>query len=486
MSTTTLATAPPTPVQRTTGSPALGPAASARDRYRSGKQLRAQAPLESHAEVPAADTRPDPVALLEQQAALRLPELAPIRYGRMAASPWTFYRGAARVMAGALSRPPRSGLVTPLCGDAHLANFGLYGSGERRLVFDINDFDETFTGPWEWDVKRLAASVVVAARANGVRRKQRRRIVMSTVQRYRTAMAHFAELGDLEVWYASADAEQLQARLSGELASRARERFSAVVAKARSRDSTQALGRLAEVVDGRLQIRSDPPLVVPLRELMPRDDVADIQAEFEKLISQYRRTLQPDRRVLLERYTFVDMARKVVGVGSVGTRCWIVLLTGRDTSDPLFLQIKEAGRSVLSESLGRAYRGNEGQRVVLGQRLMQAASDIFLGWQSSAGLDGVKRDFYFRQLRDWKFSFPLEALAPEGLRVYAEVCAWSLARAHARAGDRVGIAGYLGTRDAFDDAIALFAESYADLNEHDLGKLIEGISSGRIVSRDGL
>jgi uncharacterized protein (DUF2252 family) len=486
MSTTILATAPPTPVQRTTGSPALGPAASARDRYRSGKQLRAQAPLESHAEVPAADTRPDPVALLERQAALRLPELAPIRYGRMAASPWTFYRGAARVMAGDLSRTPSSGIVTQLCGDAHLANFGLYGSAERRLVFDINDFDETFTGPWEWDVKRLAASVVVAARANGVRRKQRRRLVMSTVQRYRTAMARFAELGDLEVWYTSADAEQLQTRLAGELSARGREGFHTAITKAHSRDSSQALGRLAEVVDGRLQIRSDPPLVVPLRELMPRDDIADIQAEFEKLITQYRRTLQPDRRVLLERYTFVDMARKVVGVGSVGTRCWIVLLTGRDTSDPLFLQIKEAGRSVLSESLGRAYRGNEGQRVVLGQRLMQAASDIFLGWQSTAGLDGVKRDFYFRQLRDWKFSFPLEALAPEGLRVYAEVCAWSLARAHARSGDRVAIAGYLGSRDAFDDAIAMFAESYADLNEGDLGRLLEAISSGRVTAREGL
>src|SRR3954454_22525405 len=482
---TSLAAVPP--VQRTAGrAPTAGSTASPRERYRAGKQLRGKTPLDSHAEVPGLDGRPDPVTLLEQQAALRLPELSPIRYGRMSVSPWTFYRGAARVMAFDLSRTPSSGLITQVCGDAHLANFGLYGSAERRLVFDINDFDETFPGPWEWDVKRLAASVVVAARANGVRRKQRRRIVMSTVQRYRTAMAHFAELGDLEVWYASADAEQLQARLSGELTSRARERFGAVVAKARSRDSTQALGRLAEPVDGRLQIRSDPPLVVPLRELASVDDHADLQAEFEKLITQYRRTLQPDRRILLERYTFVDMARKVVGVGSVGTRCWIVLLTGRDTSDPLFLQIKEAGRSVLSESLGRAYRGNEGQRVVLGQRLMQAASDIFLGWQSSAGLDGVKRDFYFRQLRDWKFSFPLEALAPEGLRVYAEVCAWSLARAHARSGDRMGIAGYLGTRDAFDDAIALFAESYADLNEHDLGKLIEGISSGRVISRDGL
>src|SRR3954468_9250891 len=342
---TTLAAVPP--VQRTPGrTPTGGSTASPRERYRAGKQLRGRTPLDSHAEVPGLDGRPDPVTLLEQQAALRLPELSPIRYGRMSVSPWTFYRGAARVMAFDLSRTPSSGLITQVCGDAHLANFGLYGSAERRLVFDINDFDETFPGPWEWDVKRLAASVVVAARANGVRRKQRRRIVMSTVQRYRTAMAHFAELGDLEVWYASADAEQLQARLSGELASRARERFGAVVAKARSRDSTQALGRLAEAVDGRLQIRSDPPLVVPLRELVSVDDHADLQAEFEKLITQYRRTLQPDRRILLERYTFVDMARKVVGDGSVGTRCWIVLLTGRDTSDPLLPPIKGAPPSV--------------------------------------------------------------------------------------------------------------------------------------------
>src|SRR4051794_23441998 len=298
---TTLAAVPP--VQRTPGrTPTPDSTATPRERYRAGKQLRGKTPLDAHAEVPDLDGRPDPVTLLEQQAALRLPELSPIRYGRMSVSPWTFYRGAARVMAFDLSRTPSSGLITQVCGDAHLANFGLYGSAERRLVFDINDFDETFTGPWEWDVKRLAASIVVAARANGVRRKQRRRLVMSAVQRYRTPMARVAEVGDLEGWDARGDANQLPARLAGGLSSRGREGFHTAITKAQARDSTPAPGRPPEVADGRLQIRSDPPLVVPLRELMNVDDHADMKAEFGKLIAQYRRTLQPDRRVLLERY----------------------------------------------------------------------------------------------------------------------------------------------------------------------------------------
>jgi uncharacterized protein (DUF2252 family) len=462
------------------------PAASPRERYRMGKQLRSKTSLEAHAELPVPDTRPDPVALLDEQSAARVPELVPIRYGRMTVSPWTFYRGAARVMADDLSRTPTSGLVTQVCGDAHLANFGLFGSAERRLVFDINDFDETFPGPWEWDVKRLVASLIVAARDNGIRRKQRRLLAMATVRRYRTAMAQFAELSDLDVWYASADARELKTRLSGQLTARGRQGLSAALDKAHTRDSIQAFGRLAQVVDGKLRIRPEPPLIVPLRDLVELGDETDLEDRFRKLIGQYRRTLQPDRRVLLERYHFVDMARKVVGVGSVGTRCWIVLLTGRDETDPLFLQIKEAGRSVIAEGLKKSYRGNEGQRVVTGQRLQQAASDIFLGWQSTTGIDGVKRDFYFRQLRDWKFSFPLEALAPEGLQVYAQVCAWSLARAHARSGDRIAIAGYLGASERFDDAVAQFGESYADLNERDLGSMMQAIASGRITARDGL
>jgi len=404
----------------------------------------------------------------------------------MGVSPFTFYRGAARVMASDLSAVPHSSLTVQLCGDAHLSNFGFFATPERRLVFDINDFDETLPGPFEWDVKRLAASLVVAARDNGFSRKKARGIALAAGAQYRTAMANFAGMRDLDVWYASADTAELMARLKPLLDPKRRKKLTKEFAKYRTKDSMQALAKLTEPTDAGPRIVGDPPLIVPLRDLVPESEVGDRQEQFHVLIRHYRRTLETDRRYLLERFKFVDMARKVVGVGSVGTRCWIVLLTGRDDNDPLFLQVKEATASVMSPYLGKSEYLNQGQRVVAGQRLMQQASDIFLGWQRTAGIDGVERDFYVRQLRDWKGSFAIESLLPEGLRMYGQVCGWSLARAHARSGDRIAIASYLGSSDDFEQAVADFAESYADLNESDYQALTDAISAGTISAQTGL
>ncbi len=451
-----------------------------------GKLMRKELPLEAHAQVARDPLRGDPVRLLDEQSTARVPELVPVRYGRMAVSPFTFYRGAARVMASDLAATPHSGLTVQLCGDAHLSNFGFFGTPERRLVFDINDFDETLPGPFEWDVKRLVASVVVAARDSNMTRKQARKIARSCAGRYRTAMANLAMMRDLEVWYVSADSDAIQKRLDPLLDAKRRKRLAKQVDRSRTRDSMQALTKLTTSVDGTARIVSDPPLIVPVRDLVPAAELADPHRRFHELIRQYRRTLLPDRRMLLERYHFVDMARKVVGVGSVGTRCWIVLLTGRDAEDPLFLQIKEANDSVLAEFLGRSEFRNQGQRVVTGQRLMQQASDIFLGWQRTSGIDDVERDFYVRQLKDWKGSIAVDALVANGLDLYAQVCAWSLARAHARSGDRIAISGYLGTSDTFDRAVAEFAETYADVNERDYGALTAAIASGQVTAETGL
>jgi uncharacterized protein (DUF2252 family) len=367
-----------------------------------------------------------------------------------------------------------------MCGDAHVTNFGFYGSPERRLVFDANDFDETLPGPFEFDVKRLVASLVVAGRANGLSRKRCRAVAVAAGASYRTAMAEFAGMRDLEVWYSHIDTAELQKRFTAELDETGRKRLAKAVAKSRTRDTLQAFGRLTEVVDGRLRLRADPPLIVPLRDLLPESDGRDLSEAFVELVADYRGSLQVDRRTLLERYTFVDMARKVVGVGSVGTRCWVVLLTGRDEDDPLLLQIKEAPPSVHAEFLGASVYDNHGQRVVSGQRLMQQASDIFLGWQRTTGIDGVERDFYFRQLRDWKGALTIEELRPEGLQIYGEVCAWCLARAHARSGDRIAIAGYLGSSPTFEQAVAEFAETYADVNAGDHALLAAAAASGRV------
>ena len=454
------------------------------DRAARGKAARAEVPRDSHAAFEPPPDRPDPIGLLEQQAKTRVPELVPVRWGRMSVSPFTYFRGAALPMASDLAATPVSGLAVQACGDAHLSNFGIFGSAERRLVFDVNDFDETLPGPWEWDVKRLAASLEVAARGNGFSGKQRREIILAAVGRYRQAMRDFAGMTNLDVWYAHVDMDQLRAQFESQLKARQRKVVDKGLATARTRDSMQAVAKLTRIVDGRPRIISDPPLVVPIDELMPADtDRATIEGQLRRLIAGYRRTLETDRRYLLEQFEFCDMARKVVGVGSVGTRCWIVLMLGRDDADPLFLQVKEAETSVLSRFVGASKYTNQGQRVVAGQRLMQASSDIFLGWQRiEAGLDGQPRDFYVRQLRDWKFSVEIETMVPSGLRLYGALCGWTLARAHARSGDRIAIAAYLGGSDVFDRAVTQFAAAYADQNERDHQSLLDAVASGRIIA----
>jgi uncharacterized protein (DUF2252 family) len=458
------------------------------ERSARGKAARAEVPRDSHAAFDPPPDRPDPLALLEQQGKSRVPELVPVRWGRMMVSPFTYYRGAALPMASDLAITPVSGLAVQACGDAHLSNFGLFGSAERRLIFDVNDFDETLPGPWEWDVKRLAASLEVAGRENRLPPKQRRDIVVSAVAQYRQAMRNFAGMTNLEVWYAHADIDQLRTQFDAQLQARQRKAVDKGLTKARTRDSMEQLGKLTRIVDGRPRIISEPPLLVPIDELIPAErDRDSLEEELKALIAQYQRTLETDRRYLLQQFEFCDMARKVVGVGSVGTRCWIVLMLGRDDSDPLFLQVKEAEASVLSRFVGASKYANQGQRVVAGQRLMQASSDIFLGWQRiKAGLDGRTRDFYVRQLRDWKFSLDIETMLPEGIRMYGALCGWTLARAHARSGDRIAIAAYLGNSDVFDRAIAKFATAYADQNERDHQALVDAVKSGRITAEQGL
>jgi uncharacterized protein (DUF2252 family) len=458
------------------------------ERAERGKEARAAVPRDSHAAFDPPPDRPDPLALLEEQAKSRVSELVPVRWGRMMVSPFTFYRGAALPMASDLAATPVSGLAVQACGDAHLSNFGIFGSAERRLVFDVNDFDETLPGPWEWDVKRLASSLEVAARGNGFGGKDRRQIVTAAVARYRQAMRRFAGMTNLDVWYAHADLDQIRAEFESQMTARQRKIVDKGMAKARTRDSMQEVAKLTHVVDGRPRIIADPPLLVPIADLLDKqEDFATFEAQNNDLIARYRRTLETDRRFLLEQYKYADMARKVVGVGSVGTRCWIVLMLGRSGNDPLFLQVKEAEASVLSRFVGASKYANMGQRVVAGQRLMQASSDIFLGWQrAEAGLDGKQRDFYIRQLRDWKYSVDIEALTPTGMRTYGEMCGWTLARAHARSGDRIAIAAYLGGSDVFDKAIAQFAAAYADQNERDHKSLVDAVASGRITAERGL
>jgi len=448
------------------------------DRAARGKDARAVASLESHAEFAPGRSR-DPVGLLLGQAESRVPELMPIRHGRMLVSPFTFYRGAALPMAADLAATPASGLRVQLCGDAHLSNFGAFASPERRLVFDVNDFDETLPGPFEWDVKRLAASLAVAGRDNGFPAKARRKIVLAAAEGYRTAMRGFAQQPILDVWYAHLDIEPAIGEFRSQVKAKRFKAAEDLLAKAHSSDSTKALGKLTTVVDGRRQIISDPPMIVPVEEVF-----ADVQADviYEQLrsvLDTYRRTLQSDRRHLLEQFTMVQVARKVVGVGSVGTRAWIVLMDALDGVEPLFLQAKEAQPSVLAEYAGRSQYDNQGERVVAGQHLQQAQSDIFLGWTRILAPDGVDRDFYVRQLRDWKFSAPIEQMLPEGMTIYARLCGWTLARAHARSGDRIALAAYLGGSAKFDRAIADFAETYADQNELDYAALQAAVKEGK-------
>ena len=484
----TTAARPTRPVQRYQLDTALGHLTPA-ERAARGKSARAEVPLESHAGFDPAPDRPDPIALLEEQGASRVPNLVPVRYGRMMASPFSYYRGAALPMAADLATTPVTGLAVQACGDAHLSNFGVFGSAERRLVFDVNDFDETTPGPWEWDVKRLAASLEVAARDNGFPGKKRRAIVAAAVASYRDAMRGFADMTNLEVWYAHADLDQLRQQAGGQLKGRQRKAIDKGLVKARTRDSMQEVGKLTHLVDGKPRIIADPPLIVPADQLIPDEiDRKRFEGLISDLVAGYRRTMETDRRYLLEQYEFCDMAHKVVGVGSVGTRCWIVLMLGRDTGDPLFLQVKEAQDSVLCRYVGSSKYSNQGQRVVAGQRLMQASSDIFLGWQRVAigAENNGHRDFYVRQLRDWKFSLDYAAMVPRGMRLYGQLCGWTLARAHARSGDRIAIAAYLGASDTFDQAITKFAGAYADQNEKDHEALLAAVASGRIVAESDL
>jgi len=456
------------------------------ERQLRGKAARARAPRSRHAEFTPVPGRESPVDVLEAQAAQRLPELNPVRYGRMLASPFAFFRGAAAVMAADLAGTPTSGFTTQICGDAHLANFGLYASPERHLVFDLNDFDETIRGPWEWDVKRLCASLEIAGRDRGFSRRDRRNAVTAAAFGYRGAMARYATMRYLDLWYEYLDVED--PTLLGELAldGKSRSRLEGVMAKARTRSGDRAVHKLTEVRDGQRRFMSAPPLLVTLEDLLPGTQRAELERRLRHIMRAYHRSLQPDRRWLLEQYRLVDMARKVVGVGSVGTRCWVVLLVGRDDEDTLILQVKEAGPSVVAAYTGQSPVHNEGQRVVLGQRHMQAVSDTFLGWQRSAGIDGVSRDFYVRQLADWKGGAEVDQLRPPGLARYGDLCGRTLARAHARSGDRLAIAGYLGTSDTFDKAMADFAAAYAQQNASDHRVLQEAVTAGRVEAEPGV
>jgi uncharacterized protein (DUF2252 family) len=498
------------------------------DRKAKGLEARDRASLSSHTKwAPAAD-RPDPVALLVEQDATREPDLVPVRHGRMMVSPFTFYRGAAKIMAADLAETPVAGLDAQLCGDAHLSNFGLFASPERILLFDLNDFDETLPGPFEYDVKRMAASFTIACRNNGFSEADTHAVTLKSVQSYREAMASFAQMGTMDIWYAHLDEDELMTSIRATVAGAAKQektakkqakrdrrdkapkkqdkraakqektakqdeqaaktaekRAAKTAEKAHTRDSLQALSKLAELVDGQYRIVSQPPIIVPARDLAatyglsPDDVVPVLHDQFRA----YRATLQDDRRKLLERFEFVDVARKVVGVGSVGTRAFIILLEGRDARDPLFLQIKEATASVLEAHLPKSRYRQHGERVVQGQRMMQASSDIYLGW--TKGMD-VRRHFYWRQLRDMKGSIEVDTLRPLGLNFYAGICGWTLARAHARSGDPVAMAEYLGDSDEFDTSITDFSERYADQNERDYQEFVTAIKSGKLEAVEGV
>ena len=465
--------------------PKVVPHLTPAERAARGKAARVEVPRTLQAEIEIPRDR-DPVALLEEQAVTRAPELVPIRYGRMVSSAFAFYRGGALIMATDLSRTPNSSIRTQLCGDAHLSNFGTFGAPDRTLIFDINDFDETAPGPWEWDVKRLSASFAIAGRDNGFSRKEREATVLATARSYREAMTDFAAMRNLQVWYASLPMRQALRELKAGVDPKRLKKAEADIAKARTRDSMHAYEKLTHLVDGEPRIISDPPLIVPIVELFPPGESRDqIENEIRDLFRGYRSTLASDLRVLLDQFRYVDQARKVVGVGSVGTHDRIALFLGVDGQDPLFLQIKEAQPSVLERFVGKSEYPNHGQRIVAGQRLMQAATDIFIGWQR-VGLDGKERDFYVRQLKDWKGSLVIEAMGPPALAAYGKVCGWTLARAHARSGDRIAISAYLGKSDAFDRAMASFAETYADQNERDFAALQAAVASGRVKAKTGL
>jgi uncharacterized protein (DUF2252 family) len=454
----------------------------ASERAAQGKTARSAVPRSSHTECQPGDAR-DPLALLIAQDESRVPELVPIRWGRMLRSPFAFYRGGAAVMAADLAATPAAGLRVQLCGDAHLSNFGVFSAPDRRLVFDCNDFDETAPGPFEWDVKRLCASVVIAGRERGLSRRESRKAALGSVASYRTSMRTLAEMRDLDVWYARIDLESRLAEFSAHLDTKHLQRIEKGVAKAKSKDSLRALRKLTRSTEDGLRIASDPPLITPLEELV---DGPEAQEQLESLLGQYRASLSGAQGHIAGAYRYVHAARKVVGVGSVGTRAWILLLIGRDADDPLFLQAKEAQASVLEPYAGRSRYRHHGRRVVEGQRLMQAAGDGFLGWVTAETLDGSSRDFYVRQLWDGKGSADIERMSARELTVYASLCGETLARAHARSGDRIAIGAYLGGGEVFDEAIADFAETYADRNERDFEAATVAASKGRISVEVGV
>ncbi|MGV9697819.1 DUF2252 domain-containing protein [Streptomyces sp. NPDC003470] len=443
-----------------------------------GRQARKRASRSCHGWYEPGQRRPDPVGIVESQSAERVPELVPIRYGRMLESPFRFYRGAAGIMAADLAPLPGSGLQVQLCGDAHPLNFRLLASPERRLVFDINDFDETLPGPFEWDVKRLAAGFVIAARENGFSAKEQNGTVRACVGAYRRRMREFARMPTLDIWYAQDDADHVRELLATGTGAGGRLRDAA--AKARTRTHMRAFAKLTRLTAEGRRITPDPPLITPLEDLLADPSEAGREKELRSLVEGYARTLPAERRHLLRHYRLVDMARKVVGVGSVGTRCWVLLLLGRDDDDPLLLQAKEASESVLAAHTGGERYDNQGRRVVSGQRLIQTTSDIFLGWTHVTGLDGQGRDFYVRQLWDWKGIARPETMGPDLLSLFGRLCGACLARAHARSGDPLALAAYLGGSDRFDRALAEFAQSYADQNERDHEALNAACRSGRI------
>ncbi|HYX60701.1 MAG TPA: DUF2252 domain-containing protein [Streptosporangiaceae bacterium] len=500
---------------------------SLEERLAEGRHARDRTSPSSHSEWRPASDRPDPVALLEEQNLTREPDLVPVRHGRMMVSPFTFYRGAAKIMAADLKDTPVAGLDAQLCGDAHLSNFGMFASPERALLFDVNDFDETLPGPFEYDVKRMAASFVICGRNNGFSTADTRAVALASVTAYREAMAEFAQMGMMDLWYAHYDENRLQQLIQGavteagkvekkdkkvekkdkkaeaakaakaekkkeqadarqdKVVKKAARRAEKSIAKARTRDSTQALSKLAELVDGQYRIVSQPPVIVPARDLAATYGLSpdDVMPALHEQFRAYRATLPHDRRRLLEKFQIIDAARKVVGVGSVGTRAFIVLLQGRDEHDPLFLQVKEATASVLEAYLPKSRFRQHGERVVQGQRMMQAVGDIFLGW--TKGVD-VTRNFYWRQLRDMKGSALVDSMAPVTLTYYAQICGWTLARAHARSGDPVAMASYLGRDDAFDRSVTDFSERYADQNEQDYEQFVKAIRAGRLEAVEGV
>ena len=450
------------------------------ERAAHGRKARELVPRSRHGEWSPPADRTDPLEILALQATTRVPDLVPIRYGRMAASPFAFYRGAAAVMAADLAHEEHSHLDVQLCGDAHLVNFGGFASPERDMIFDVNDFDETLPGPFEWDLKRLAASVEVAARSRGFDDALRTSLVAKSARGYREAIRQFATVRNLDLWYLRLDNDTMLERWKDEAGSKVLENFDSQVVKAKSKDHLRAVAKLTEEVDGRLQFRADPPLLTPADQLFDPTRAAETVESLVRALTEYRTSLSGDRQHLLARYEFVDLARKVVGVGSVGTRCWVALFVGRDKGDPLVLQVKQAEQSVAEPFLRASEYLNMGQRVVEGQRLVQSASDIFLGWDTVTGEDEIARDFYFRQLWDWKLSPDIDTMRPEGLSIYVQMCGWVLALGHARSGDAIAIGSYLGAGTRFDDAMGAFASAYADQNEKDHHSLRQAIATNSV------